>query len=777
MAEAVDNNDGTGNQDDDAIYEATISCLNLLNSLTKQADSSATLSLGKAGELSRQDAAFLEDMARSFNIWINYTGALTDLSRCLDFRLKGYNDIRDMVLELLQMFERNLENVETRDSDHELEEEVTESIRQAVDELHFMASAIRRSSVRSQNFMLSSAFEKSDDPFFDNSAFLIVRNTFPHARRSLCKQIGASLALRRKRLLRQMQHEQKLGTRRQTTKETAIKVEAPRDPVVPLQPLPLQPETLPVRLQTSQAKVRDIRTRSVDTGSHLDVGMARHHIAKGPTLSTISTGSSVRLSSREYPPKPDFPEGAGDFQCPYCARRLPTARLKNHPTFWDDHLDEDVQPYVCLSEECTTPLLFFVGMKQWVDHMNSVHSKQWNRKIHMSTWYCDIGHEKTHQFDDLESFIAHMKAPESHPDRQPPSDLQIDTLSRTKQRILIREDEYSCFLCNCIPDKLKPVIPTSDPDTILYELHKHIASHIKDLAPLSVPRTDATGERGKEVSEADDQGGGRWLKDGEKASYPSGFDEWVQAISFSFSSGSSAHILLPEDSLDDIEDDSAQDEYEEGKTPITPAPAIGEWDFVFEPPRGHPKDFPSLEDDETIRKFRKARNATRPKRQSSTKEPTIGRPSNLSGRLLADKGADVNAQGEPYGNAPQTASVGKKGPVFRVTGLPASQPDGELATSLKAAIDDNLAEDEQSKLTVNTAVVPSCYHNEEKVALVAFHGGVPAFLFGLMANPLGDWQVEMGDTDISFDQHFFGFTQLYTPKPDAPVSAEYVVFL
>jgi hypothetical protein len=113
----------------------------------------------------------------------------------------------------------------------------------------------------------------------------------------------------------------------------------------------------------------------------------------------------------------------------------------------------------------------------------------------------------------------------------------------------------------------------------------------------------------------------------------------------------------------------------------------------------------------------------------------------------------------------------KKGTIFRVTGLPALQPDDELKAALKAAIDDNLAEDEQ-KLTPNTAIVPSCYDNDEKVALVEFSGGVPAFLSELMANPLGDWQVEMGDTDISFDQHFFGFTQLYTPKPDSPATAE-----
>lgn len=123
----------------------------------------------------------------------------------------------------------------------------------------------------------------------------------------------------------------------------------------------------------------------------------------------------------------------------------------------------------------------------------------------------------------------------------------------------------------------------------------------------------------------------------------------------------------------------------------------------------------------------------------------------------------------------QIGMVTKKCTVFRVTGLAAWQPDDELNTALKAVIDSNLSEEEQSKLHISATIVPSCYHNgQERGALVEFHGGVPTFLSELTANPLGDWQVEMGDTDISFDCHFFGFTQLYAPKPDAPVVAEYV---
>jgi hypothetical protein len=111
-------------------------------------------------------------------------------------------------------------------------------------------------------------------------------------------------------------------------------------------------------------------------------------------------------------------------------------------------------------------------------------------------------------------------------------------------------------------------------------------------------------------------------------------------------------------------------------------------------------------------------------------------------------------------------------PVFRVSGLSVLQPDEELLTWLKAVINDNLTEEEKSKIDVKVAIVPSCYEDKERVALTEYHGGVPEFLSMLIADPLEDLSIEKGDTDITFDCHFFGFTQLYTPKANAPVSAE-----
>lgn len=112
--------------------------------------------------------------------------------------------------------------------------------------------------------------------------------------------------------------------------------------------------------------------------------------------------------------------------------------------------------------------------------------------------------------------------------------------------------------------------------------------------------------------------------------------------------------------------------------------------------------------------------------------------------------------------------------VFRVTGLLASQTNDSLVDFIRKNL---LKGEEQSQLEVTANIVPSCSNNgRERVALVEFGGRVPDFLSALVANPLEDWQVEMGNVDINFDQHFFGFTQLYTPKADKPVTAEYVTF-
>ncbi|KAL3470235.1 hypothetical protein BJX99DRAFT_239841 [Aspergillus californicus] len=116
-----------------------------------------------------------------------------------------------------------------------------------------------------------------------------------------------------------------------------------------------------------------------------------------------------------------------------------------------------------------------------------------------------------------------------------------------------------------------------------------------------------------------------------------------------------------------------------------------------------------------------------------------------------------------------------KSHVFRVTGLLKGQSDKNLEASLLETLNNSLTPEEQSQIQADVVILPACYKPDtERVGLVRFHGGVPRFLSVLTADPLGDWQVEMGDTDISFDSHFFGFTQLYAPLEEKPVVADII---
>ena len=111
--------------------------------------------------------------------------------------------------------------------------------------------------------------------------------------------------------------------------------------------------------------------------------------------------------------------------------------------------------------------------------------------------------------------------------------------------------------------------------------------------------------------------------------------------------------------------------------------------------------------------------------------------------------------------------------IYRVTGLPIDKAENEIQSTLAEIIHNLLTEDEKNQAKVEITCIPSCDGTQTSSALVEFKGASPEFLSRLTHNPLGNWQVEMGDEDINFDRHFFGFTQLYSTAPSQPVTAEY----
>lgn len=193
-------------------------------------------------------------------------------------------------------------------------------------------------------------------------------------------------------------------------------------------------------------------------------------------------------------------------------------------------------------------------MSEWLDHMAKAHPGEWKQKIHMTTWYCDVGHDgEAIQFNDRQSFVEHMKDESNHPGRQPPSDWQIDSLSRKKLKALTRE-RLVCPICDCVPDQIRHVVQSDtnrDPN-IDQILDKHIGQHIKALAFLSIPvlETDEAQDREPSVSQAEDEERKRRMSVGSEASFPSGLDEALLNLSLDDFQDAPATPSLPTAAMD-----------------------------------------------------------------------------------------------------------------------------------------------------------------------------------------------------------------------------------
>ncbi|KAK4081076.1 uncharacterized protein Triagg1_2608 [Trichoderma aggressivum f. europaeum] len=92
---------------------------------------------------------------------------------------------------------------------------------------------------------------------------------------------------------------------------------------------------------------------------------------------------------------PDIPEEhiKVPFQCPYCRATIMIEDRKS----WKKHVFGDLQPYVCLFDNCSSPNQLYQRRRDWAAHME---------REHWVSWSCPFGCPKS--FDAQEIFKAHL---------------------------------------------------------------------------------------------------------------------------------------------------------------------------------------------------------------------------------------------------------------------------------------------------------------------------------------------------------------------------------
>ncbi|KAM4057604.1 hypothetical protein HRG_009241 [Hirsutella rhossiliensis] len=109
---------------------------------------------------------------------------------------------------------------------------------------------------------------------------------------------------------------------------------------------------------------------------------------------------------------------------------------------WRQHVDQDLEPYVCLSEGCSEAYPVFPTFDKWVDHME-LHNRRWHRETYLKpSWVCAICEVNPDVYHSPQALYSHLK--EFHDGDFTKKQLQcISRQSMTKQPRAWND----CFLC------------------------------------------------------------------------------------------------------------------------------------------------------------------------------------------------------------------------------------------------------------------------------------------------------------------------------------------
>ncbi|QPC57999.1 hypothetical protein HYE67_000230 [Fusarium culmorum] len=158
---------------------------------------------------------------------------------------------------------------------------------------------------------------------------------------------------------------------------------------------------------------------------------------------------------------------------------------------------QDIRPYICLFQNCNTPLQQFTAKSDWINHMSSQHAQ---------VWVCQVKGHETWLFQNPANLKTHLQ--KEHSDivktdqislltvksARPSSDilgaLATENIPENSERLPV------CPFCNLSASVFEPKSqlaapghrPTAETSQDTYQkAHDHISEHLKLIAHESLP--------------------------------------------------------------------------------------------------------------------------------------------------------------------------------------------------------------------------------------------------------------------------------------------------
>ncbi|RSL93297.1 hypothetical protein CEP52_013342 [Fusarium oligoseptatum] len=311
-----------------------------------------------------------------FQHWAGHLGVFAVPQASLDHRLENAPQTRDLILQLLRTLEKNIQHA------------------------------------------FKSGFTTGDENPQPEKSVLY--------QYSFASQLAESVSFRRQRLEHQVRHEKILNQRRDPEQDMQEQTE--ELPKVGSEP---ELETLQQASNPNQSQriVQDHGLASEKKGPSrfpqagpssvtepsefkeprqeqlLEyIGLTRKQ--SGPRTETSMNPSML------YPPTPKTADTEAYYKCAWCSKQIPVPEdMTKWRLDWRAHFNEDLEPYVCISEECSAQPVYFSSRRNWQAHMNESHTVDWSQEIHKNAiWYCDLDPHGYQEFMDAEELRNHLKS-------------------------------------------------------------------------------------------------------------------------------------------------------------------------------------------------------------------------------------------------------------------------------------------------------------------------------------------------------------------------------
>jgi len=274
------------------------------------------------------DETMQKPLAR-FNYWAANIGVFAPPRASLDVRLKNSTNYRRLLFQLLDVLERNLlaatnppaQNADM-DTNATFHQDVIQVVNDIISSLHRLSATIRRSAAQDRNLKAANFVERDDEGedvngVFQENVTRIIQQRYPDANKAVCKRLGESTSIRRRRVLYSRRHQVRLavGSHFPASAQRIVPIVVP-DPV---------PETLPVTPDYTSIPQPFPQPAPVATSmrpSETAASIPESDTIAPSLASSASTSSTIQDQNLRYPPVPHLNAQTGDASCPYCTAVL-----------------------------------------------------------------------------------------------------------------------------------------------------------------------------------------------------------------------------------------------------------------------------------------------------------------------------------------------------------------------------------------------------------------------------------------------------------------------